>query len=462
MNRTPILFAALLLPLLACGNDDAPASTSSVSSTASSSSGTGGSGAGGSGGGAERPPPTADFARDILSTELALNLKTLEGSASIALAPAASKGASFEIGDLTIHAVYDDVGPLQFDAHDGTLDVGVPEGADPTALRIDYTFQPHSDFDGWMPSSGVTFLWPYFCGNLFPCKSDPADGLTFKLAIDGVPSASTAVFPASIDAPAPSYMPAVAVGQYTEVDLGTTAQGTAVSVFYLPGGDADALAGTQHLVEVVDFYETTYGAYSFGPKMASVSVNWGPGDFGGMEHHPYFHVGSESMSGEEVHAHEAAHGWFGDGVRIGCWEDFVLSEGTVTYMAAHALEKLGVDVWPAYACDLKYACTQENTVALPATCGTIDILNDPLWSLVPYQKGAYFYREVAQVIGEDVLDQVLSAFYQAHVGKTGHMTDMLSAIEAAAAPGDLAAVQALEQTWLRDLTCPVDVQTLCP
>ena len=39
-------------------------------------------------------------------------------------------------------------------------------------------------------------------------------------------------------------------------------------------------------------------------------------------------------------AHEAAHGWFGNGVRLRCWEDFVLSEGTASYLAARVLEEV--------------------------------------------------------------------------------------------------------------------------
>lgn len=286
--------------------------------------------------------------------------------------------------------------------------------------------------------------------------------MSFALTVTGVPAGLSAVVPPPVVSAAPSYMPALAVGEYTEKELGTTPQGTEVSVFYLPEGEADALAGTAHLVEVVDFYETTYGPYPFGTKMASVAANWGPGAYGGMEHHPYFHVGVDAMGVEEVHAHEAAHGWFGDGVRIRCWEDFVLSEGTVTYMAARALESAGVDIWPSYDCDLEYACVTEQTIALPDTCGAIDLLNDPLWSLTPYMKGAYFYRDVAAVIGKDVLDQVLSAFYQGNVGNSAHMTDLLAAIEAAADPADVATLQDLEQSWLREVACPIDVASLCP
>jgi aminopeptidase N len=441
-----------LAPLAGCGGGGG----------SGGSGGTGGTG----GGGPDRPPAAEDLNRDILSTDLTLDVTTLKGTAVITLAPSAtSKAASFEIGDLDIASVEDDSGPLKYQTtKPKQLDVGVPAGNTPAKITVQYTFKPHDMFDGWMPQNGVSFLWPYFCGNLFPCKSAPADGLKFTMNVTGVPAGKQAVYPAVIPADAPSYMPAIAVAAFTKIDLGKTSKGTSISAWHLPGQEADAAAGTAHLRDVFDFYEKTYGAYTFGDSVGSVSADWGPGAYGGMEHHPYWHVGKDDFKSEETHAHEAAHGWFGDGVRIGCWEDFVLSEGTVTYLAAHALEQFGVDVWPNYECELQYDCdpaNKANTKALPNTCNAIDLLHDPLWSTVPYMKGAYFYREVAKVIGADALDQVLAAFYQANVGKAAHMTDLLDAIKAKAG-AQSAAIDTLITNWLETVECPVDYTTLCP
>src|SRR5262249_35022939 len=143
------------------------------------------------------------------------------------------------------------------------LNVGVPSNGSDTTIIVKYKFSSHgkSDFDGWMGGSGVTFLWPYFCGNLFPCKSDPADGLTVTMHVTGVENGLTAVYPATIPGAAPSYQPAIAVGDYTKLELGTTSKGTKVSAWYLntvAGNDTDAMKGTARLRDVFDFYETTY------------------------------------------------------------------------------------------------------------------------------------------------------------------------------------------------------------
>jgi hypothetical protein len=471
MTRTRLLtsLAVVSLSMAACssGGGTTSSSTTGTSTTTGSggSGGAGGSGGSAGAGGVERPPVGVDLARDILTTDLSLDVTTLKGKATLTLAPSASKAASFEVGDLEVSAVSDASGPLNFAVAKSQLDVGVPVSAGPTSLTVEYTFKAHDNFDGWMPTSKVSFLWPYFCGNLFPCKSAPDDGVKFTMAVTGVPAGLTAVYPAIIPGDAPSYMPAIAVGDYTKVDLGKTTAGTSIVAYPLPGQEADTAAGTAHLVASFDFFEKTYGAYSFGKVAGSVSADWGPGDYGGMEHHPYWHVGKNDFKDEVTHVHEAAHGWFGDGVRIACWEDFVLSEGTVSYLAAHALETLGVDAWADYECELRYVCDPANganTIALPSTCNAIDLLNDPLWSSVPYMKGAYFFREVGKAIGPALLDQALAEFYQANVGKAAKMQALIDLIKTKTDAAGQAKVGDLETQWLLTLACPVDFTTLCP
>jgi aminopeptidase N len=165
-----------------------------------------------------------------------------------------------------------------------------------------------------------------------------------------------------------------------------------------------------------------------------VSVVWGEGMYGGMEHHPYWHVASDAMNDEETHVHEAAHGWFGDGIRLRCWEDFVLSEGTVSYLAAHVLGKVaGADaeaaVWNEYRGELESAIHDGGAPAWPTGCNKIDILKDKLFTNLPYMEGAYFYKDVAAKIGADALDDVLHDFYAAHRGQPAGMQDMIDLIQ---------------------------------
>lgn len=407
--------------------------------------------------GSERPDFSGDFGRDILDYGLIVDLEEMSGIATLTIAGAPSTGLSLEKGNMSIVSVSDSFGPLEFLDLGRELQIGVPKGGDTRTLDIEYEFTPQLNFDGWLAEPKLTFLWPSFCGSFFPCHSDPGDGATFSLEVSGTDQ--LAIYPKEIGSEAPTYMPAIAIGDFEEVSLGTTESGTEVVYWHLPGRGEAAAAGTKNLLAAFAFLEETYGPYSFGNKVGSVEANWGPGAVGGMEHHPFWHVASDAMSDEETHAHEAAHGWFGNGVRIECWEDFVLSEGVVTYMAARALEEAGVDLWPSYDCSLKRICGGvENTTALLTTCNEIDLINHELWSSTPYQKGAQYLREVALLLGVEVVDQALAEFYQEHVGKAARMRELVDLLKS---KGESEAVEELTAIWLEGESCPARINELC-
>jgi aminopeptidase N len=158
-----------------------------------------------------------------------------------------------------------------------------------------------------------------------------------------------------------------------------------------------------------------------------------------MEHHPYWHVDREQMSSEETQLHEAAHGWFGNGVRLRCWEDFVLSEGTASYLAARALgvaagPEAEAHTWARYRERLERIARRSDVFpdAWPRSCGAIDVLRDRLFSDVPYMKGAFFLRAVERRVGRDRMDAALRAFYMAHRGRAAGFGDLLETIRSVA------------------------------
>jgi aminopeptidase N len=318
-----------------------------------------------------------------------------------------------------------------------------------------------------MPDQGTSFLWPNYCGNLFPCNPDTNDGVTFQMNVHGVDPTLTAVYPTSTYSDAPPYMPGIAVGDYTEMELGTTDAGTHLRAWYLPGQDAlgEAKFGTSHLVKAFDFYEKTYGPYAFGPEAGTVAVDWGDDSIGGMEHHPFFHVGKDDFWNEEAQVHEAGHGWFGDGVRLACWEDFVLSEGTTTYITARALESVdGPNLWPPYVDNYLVGICENrgNTIVLPdETCNEIDFEQSPLWSLATYMKGACFYEDVADLVGPEQVDAVIGEFYQTNVNHSARMQDMIDLLKQRSAPEYSSQIDELANEWLRSYDCPPDYARRC-
>ncbi|MCG7897376.1 MAG: peptidase M1 [Candidatus Thiodiazotropha weberae] len=418
----------------------------------------GGGGGGDGSGNSATPPATEDWQRDILLTSLSIDLETMQGSADILLSGSTTtSGASFETGDLIIAQVTANGRQLNYQNENGTLHIGVPPSLDEVTLSIDYSLNLQSDFNGLL-DGGMSFTWPYYCGNLFPCKSEPAEGSGYELQINGAPTDSEVIYPASVISDAPAYMLAWVVGDYLFSNLGTTAAGTEVGIYYPADLQQQALDGSRYLRDVFDWYEQTYGPYPFGQAVASVSVDWGPGQFGGMEHHPFWHIASSSISDPWVHVHEAAHGWFGNGVRIACWEDFVLSEGLASYLTARAVsaiagEASGDQVWASYAARLaQLQQSSGNKIAWPAGCQQIDILQDGLFGTAPYMKGAFFFKHLEFSLGVDLLDRILREFFLANVGSAASMDELLQLVEQSS---DYAP-EACAMAWLRSETVPID------
>ena len=382
-------------------------------------------------------------ATDVVSTKLGIDFQTKRGKATLTFAKRGS--VSLEAAGLTITNVRDGKGPKAYRLRSGRLiatDVVSP-------LQIEYGFAQHTNSDGLL-AGGSTVLWPYFCGNLFPCNSRPADGTTFEVDITGVPSGKSVIYPHQITQPAPAYQFAFAVGDYHTERLGRTAAGTQVSVSWLPNGETAAREGTKNLVKAFEWLETNIGPYQFGNDVGSVAAVWGAGAYGGMEHHPYWHVATDAMDNEETHVHEAAHGWFGDGIRLKCWEDFVLSEGTVSYLAARAIGQVAgadaeADIWVGYQRELNSARAGGDRIAWPTGCNKVDIIKDGLFSTFPYMEGAFFYKAVATQVGAAKLDAVLRKFYMTYRGKAAGMADMVALIKRETGFDP----KALVTTWLR-------------
>lgn len=404
------------------------------------------------------PPASEDWSRDLLHTALVVDMDAMSAVATITVAAGESTGLSLEVQGLELAAVYAPEGELDWMVTEGRLDVGLPAGGADPVVVVEYGFVPQESFEGWS-ERGSSLVWPYFCGNLFPCHSDPADGLSFELEVRTETDGSVLVYPETIPADAPSYQIAWAMGTYERLDLGTTAGGVGLEAWYLAGHQDAAIEGTEFLLGSWEWFEATLGPYPFGERAGSVEVSWGPGAYGGMEHHPLSHIASGAMDSQETQIHEAAHGWYGGGVRIACWEDFVLSEGTVSYLTARALAEVGGDtageeLWLAYEDDLDWVVETEEIESWPDSCGEVDILEDGLFSLGPYMRGAFFYRAYAELVGVDELDAALGSFFQDHVGQAATMAEMIEHLhlECGVDPMPLAEV------WLRSMGDPREDQ----
>lgn len=416
-------------------------------------------------GGTPAPPdgptvyqPMANPARGIETTGLAIDLAQRSGVATIGLAASATgPGADLEVGDLEIRSVTAAGAPVPFTVADGTLLLGLaPERTD---VAIEYGWRFHEASDG-VDMQGFTLTWPYHCGNVFPCHSQPADGTTFTMDVTGNAAGTTVVYPRTIAAEAPAYMAAWVVGDYTKVELGTTAAGTRIAVWHLPNEGAAAAAGAAHLRDAFDWLEQNLGPYRFGDEAGSVSVAWGRNAYGGMEHHPYWHIANQAIGDESIHLHEAAHGWFGDGIRLRCWEDFVMSEGAATYYEARLVEEVvgateGAAAWQALENELAQMRTSGGVgIARPESCGAVDVLD--IFTRVPYVKGAMFLRALERRLTRPTFDRVMRTLYERHATQAATLADLAAIVREIGGyePGPCITDWLLRQPVPTALTCP--------
>lgn len=403
-----------------------------------------------------------DWSRDIQSMDLEVNVATLEATATLVIAPSdTSSGLSLEAQGLEILEVTSGEGvSLDWlrDESDGSLDIGVPLGE--STLTITYTLtEMDYSFDGYM-SSGDSFIWPYYCGNLFPCHSDPADGLRFEVHVSGVPDGQTVVAPTEvITLDAPSYQLGFSVGPYTRRELGTTSAGTSVVFYSLPDdSEADIEAGTGHFRDYIEELEKWFGPYPYGSETGAKTVIWceeGNCEYAGMEEHPYFDVSDGSIYDPTVFAHEASHAWFGDGTRLECWgEDLVMSEGSASYLEIAILGN--VDGENAAMADVQYyqewlaysRATGEDYVVWPDTCDEADTYD--IWYAVTYSRGALFWYDIEVEVGREALLAAFGDFLASHLGQTTSMGVLLDTVHTSTGfdPWPLAEI------WLRSTNLP--------
>jgi len=378
-------------------------------------------------------PVTPNDAIDVVATHLALDVSEQRGTAHVEIGPGEA-GATLEVGDLEIESVSMNGAPLDHRRDQTRLHLALPRRTEPVTVDIRYGYALHERPEGAYKQLSLT--WPDHCGRIFPCHSDPSDGVAFSAELSGVPDGEIALFPQRLDAEAPAYMFGWTYGQYETIDLGTTSSGTRVRALAPANSLDDARAGTEHLRGAFDFLERTYGEYAFGPEVSTVWVDWGGGAYGGMEHHPHWHVASRDFTDPVVHVHEAAHGWFGNGVRIACWEDFVLSEALASYLAARALEDAGGPTmakfaWNQYTEDLEsLGDGPAAATGWPTGCGEHHVIADGIFGTAPYMRGAFFLRALERKVGRNALDASLRRFYEKHRGQAARFDELLDAIEA--------------------------------
>lgn len=274
-----------------------------------------------------------------------------------------------------------------------------------------------------------TMTWPYNTGALFPSNSAPDDGVTTRVSVkvgQGFEVVGTGTKNADGSFATKSQAPAYAFAFYAAKDFqlgdaGSSKDGVAVTGFgtaSVPKALRDAYLQTAK--DSLDFYSKWLGAYDYGNTLKLVELE---GGLGGMEHTGAVAIMLSSARdpdyGKETAAHETAHHWFGDNVRIAGWNDFWMSEGftnyaTYRFFRASQGEPKYVQLLDRAKLELQDALTA-NPHALSAPKNT-DV--NEIFDSVPYEMGPWMLRMMESKLGTPKMDSLLRDWFQTHRQKT--------------------------------------------
>ncbi|MBA3464870.1 MAG: M1 family metallopeptidase [Deltaproteobacteria bacterium] len=220
------------------------------------------------------------------------------------------------------------------------------------------------------------------------------------------------VFRFEMKQPIPSYLMALAVGDFAFRSIGPR-----TGVYAEPGMVDAAAAEFDEVEAMMKAAEELYGPYRWGRYDMLVLPPSFP--YGGMENPrltfltPTVIAGDRSLVG--LIAHELAHSWSGNLVTNATWNDFWLNEGFTTYVERRLMEKLRgkeyADIdWALGIHDLRKALADHSPTD-PKTFLALklgpDAEPDEGLGSVAYEKGALLLRALELAFGREVFDAFL-------------------------------------------------------
>ena len=334
----------------------------------------------------------------------------------------------FDFNDImTVNSVTWHNQNLSFSQSDNTLIINLSQPLTSGVLdSINIAYQglvPNTGLDSYAVtnhgSNQVPVVWtlsePYGARDWWPCKQDLNDKIDSVDVIINYPQTvggetMTAVSNGLLESetvsnniktsvwkhryPIAAYLVAFAVTNYTKytVTAGIT-QTFPIDNYAYPENIGEAQANATTHVQVMNFFENTFGPYPFNQeKYGQIQFGWG----GGMEHQTATFLTSYQRW---LVAHELAHQWFGDVVTCGSWHDIWLNEGFATYSEALVREafdgQMAFDNWKS-GVNYDITSSPNGAVYVQDTTDVWRIFN----SRLSYSKGAMVLNMLRLKLGD--------------------------------------------------------------
>ncbi len=316
--------------------------------------------------------------------------------------------------------------------NDNTLQISFPTSITAGTLdSISIYYQgvpPNTGFGSFVLSqhAGTPVMWslsePYGARDWWPCKNgldDKADSIDiivttpvqYKAASNGLLQSENIIEGGTKKVahwkhryPIATYLMCFAVTNYTVfnnvVQLGNIS--LPVQTYCYPESVASFQAGTQKVLNAMQYFNTKFGEYPFiKEKYGHVQFSWG----GGMEHQTASFVVSIV---EYLTVHELAHQWFGDMITCGTWQDIWLNEGFATQLTALYYENF----FPSYTQSIRkdhidgITSVPGGSVKVDDTTNVSRIFS----SRLSYSKGCYLLYMLRWKLGDSTFFKALNNY----------------------------------------------------
>ena len=263
--------------------------------------------------------------------------------------------------------------------------------------------------------------------------------------------------------PLPSYLIAIAVGPFAEVDAGVAGKDNVpIRLLVPPGREGDAAWAVSETAPLLNWMESWFGIpYPYEkldvvaiPDLIGFTAMEHPGLITFDERFVVADAASDTVSRRRsyvaVQAHELAHQWFGNLVTPAWWEDLWLNEGFASWMGTKAVAAL----YPSWNVPFKQVASRERAMAADALTSarrirepivtTSDI--DMAFDSITYSKGQAVLEMFETWLGPATFQSGVRAYIAAHAHGVATTDDFLAALtEAAGKPVDAAFSTFLDQ-----------------